>query len=293
MGANLNCVLRATLWISLERAWSRNLVADGIFVPSNNKTHPMKNFTQLFFVGAMTFAGLNAQAQCTTWVAPSPTSGWVDFNSQFGGAPTPDGNGNCTPNEIQAFEVFADEAYAMDNIVAGTTYTWSACNGTGGAAWPLYFTIIAPSSAVDAFGLNAGSSCALSWTASESGTYLIVVSEEGACGTSANAGTSNGFPSITCGGVVGITDVVGFASFSMYPNPASGNVTVNLEGVKVGSQDRLDVVEVSGRTVYSQAVKAGVNNAQLDLSTLTSGTYYVVLQQEGRVLREKLVLVNN
>ncbi|MCC6840145.1 MAG: T9SS type A sorting domain-containing protein [Flavobacteriales bacterium] len=72
-----------------------------------------------------------------------------------------------------------------------------------------------------------------------------------------------------------------------------GEAAVNLEGVKVGSQDRLDVVEVSGRTVYSQAVKAGVNNAQMDLSALTSGTYYVVLQQEGRVLREKLVLVNN
>ncbi len=72
-----------------------------------------------------------------------------------------------------------------------------------------------------------------------------------------------------------------------------GDVIINLENVKLGSTNRLNVVEMSGRTVYSTEVKAGVTNAQLDLSALTSGTYYVVLQQEGRVLREKLVLVNN
>lgn len=253
----------------------------------------MKNITQLLFAGAMTLAGLNAQAQCTTWVAPTPTSGWVDFNNMFGGAPTPDGSGECVANEITEFEVFADEAYMMDNITAGVTYTFSACNGTGGTAWNLMFTIIAPSGAVDAFGLNAGSTCALSWTASETGSYLIVVSEDGACGTSANAGTSNGFPSITCGGVVGIADVAGAASLSVFPNPSAGDVIINLENVKLGSTNRLNVVEMSGRTVYSIEVKAGVTNAQLDLSALTSGTYYVVLQQEGRVLREKLVLVNN
>ncbi|MBP8824793.1 MAG: T9SS type A sorting domain-containing protein [Flavobacteriales bacterium] len=253
----------------------------------------MKHVTPLLFAGALTLAGLNAQAQCTTWVAPTPTSGWVDFTSQFGGAPTPDGAGNCVTNEINAFEVFADEAYAMENITAGVTYTFSACNGTGGTAWSLMFTIVAPSGAVDAFGLNAGSSCALSWTASETGSYLIVVSEDGACGTSANAGTSNGFPSITCGGVVGIADVAGAASFSVYPNPSAGEVTINLEQVKLGASNRLNVVEVSGRTVYSTELKAGVNNAQLDLGGLTAGTYYVVLHQDGQVLREKLVLVNN
>ncbi|MEM9053449.1 MAG: hypothetical protein AAGC47_15450, partial [Bacteroidota bacterium] len=43
---------------------------------------------------------------CETWVDPSPTTAWNDFNTFFGGAPCDDGTG-CPFNEIQNFEVFA------------------------------------------------------------------------------------------------------------------------------------------------------------------------------------------
>ena len=257
----------------------------------------MKHTTRKFFfsalAGTLTLAASNVQAQCTTWVNPNATSGWVDFNSQFGGAPVPDAGDICPVNEISAFEVFADEAYAMDNIQQGVTYTWSACNGTGGSAWPLYFTIIAPSGAVDAFGLNDGSNCALTWTASESGAYIIAVSEDGACGTSSNQGTSNGFPAITCAGAAAISEVAAASSFSISPNPSNGMVTINLEGVKTSSRDVLEVMEISGRRVLSMGVKAGEAVKQLDLSWLPAGSYLVNLVQEGRTVREKLLLVNN
>jgi hypothetical protein len=121
-----------------------------------------------------------------------PRTRWrlADFNTEFGGAPCDDGTG-CPFNEINGIEVWADEAYAMDNVAMGGTYTFSACNGVGGTAWPLYFTVVAPSGAVDAFGLDVGSICELTWTASEAGTYFIVVSEDGACGVSTNDGTDN------------------------------------------------------------------------------------------------------
>jgi hypothetical protein len=73
----------------------------------------------------------------------------------FGGAPCDDGSG-CPVNEINDFEIWADEAYQMNNVRADGTYTFSACNGTGGTAWPIMFTIVAPSGAIDAFGLNNG-----------------------------------------------------------------------------------------------------------------------------------------
>lgn len=252
----------------------------------------MKHITQGILssalVSLLALTATNAQAQCTTWVNPTDSSGWSDFNSQFGGAPTPDGSGNCATNEITAFEVYADEAYAMNNIQQGVTYTWSACNGTGGTAWPLMFTIINPSGTVDAYGTNAGSNCALSWTASETGTYLIVVSEVGACGTSANAGTNNGYPSITCGGTIGMAELAGEASIEVFPNPSNGMITVTLEGME--GQGVLEVMEVSGRIALSTNLKAGETTKRLDLSDLSNGTYFVNLRQNGKVTREKFVL---
>jgi hypothetical protein len=136
-------------------------------------------------------------AQCENWLNPSATTGWTDFNTSFGGAPCNDGTG-CPFNEIDAFEVFAAEAYAVDNFTVGGTYKFSICNGPGAGTWVPDFTIIAPSGAVDAFGPGDGDGCTITWTASESGTYTIVINEAGACGGGANTGTSNGYPALTC-----------------------------------------------------------------------------------------------
>ena len=69
--------------------------------------------------------------------------------------------------------------------------------------------------------------------------------------------------------------------------------TINLEGVKTSSRDVLEVMEISGRRVLSMGVKAGEAVKQLDLSWLPAGSYLVNLVQEGRTVREKLLLVNN
>jgi len=234
---------------------------------------------------------------CTTWTNPTTTGGWTDFNTEFGGAPCDDGTG-CPFNEITAFEVFADEAYAMDNVAEGGTYTFSACNGVGGTAWDMEFTIIAPSGAVDAAGLNAGSLCELTWTATESGTYLIVVSEVGACGTSTNDATNNGFPAITCessDAVSCIPTTVGAttssSAFSIFPNPTNGLFTISLPK-SLGGNVEIEVLDIRGRSVLSSSVAATSTAAStLDLSGQAEGTYFVRLSGNGRILREKLILM--
>lgn len=138
-----------------------------------------------------------AAAQCTNWQNPSATAGWPDFNNQFGGAPCNDGTG-CPIYEIDDFGVTAAEAYSVNNFKAGGTYAFSICNGIGAGTWVPEFTIIAPSGAIDAFGPGDGDSCTVTWTASESGTYLIVINEAGFCGGGPNTFTYNGFPALTC-----------------------------------------------------------------------------------------------
>ncbi|MBK8565522.1 MAG: T9SS type A sorting domain-containing protein [Saprospiraceae bacterium] len=138
-----------------------------------------------------------ATAQCTAWKNPTPITGWSDFNTQFGGAPCNDGIG-CPFYEIDDFGVTAAEAYAVNNFIEGGTYAFSMCNGIGAGSWVPEFTIIAPSGHVDAFGPGDGDSCTITWTATESGTYLIVINEAGFCGGSPNEFNFNGFPALTC-----------------------------------------------------------------------------------------------
>lgn len=130
---------------------------------------------------------------CTDWQEPAPGQGWPNFNTTFGGAPCDDGSG-CPFYEFQGFEVWGGEAYAINNFIEGGTYTFSICNGPNAGAWPAEFTVIAPSGQVDAFGNTTD--CSLTWTASESGTYLIVITEVGNCGEAVFTG--NGWPAITC-----------------------------------------------------------------------------------------------
>ncbi|HQV51590.1 MAG: T9SS type A sorting domain-containing protein [Flavobacteriales bacterium] len=228
-------------------------------------------------------------AQCTTWVNPNATGGWSDFNTAFGGAPADTGAG-CPVNEITDFEIYADEAYAMDNMVAGTSYTFSACNGTGGTAFNISYTIITPSGAVDAYGLDASSNCALTFTASESGTYLLVVSEEGACGTSTNAGTANGFPAITCigGGGIGITELAPSQILSISPNPSNGIFKLSVDS-KVQA---INVFDMSGSLI--EALTINVTNGgtyTLDMSNYANGTYMVRTVGNGNEQAQRISVI--
>ncbi|MCF8247269.1 MAG: T9SS type A sorting domain-containing protein [Saprospiraceae bacterium] len=134
---------------------------------------------------------------CSDWVNPSPTTGWINFNQEFGGAPCNDGTG-CPFYEISDFSVWASEAYEIEGFIQGGTYAFSMCNGVGAGTWVPDFTIIAPNGNVDKSGLGDGDGCTITWTASQSGTYLIIINEAGHCGGGSNLSTDNGWPAITC-----------------------------------------------------------------------------------------------
>jgi hypothetical protein len=139
-----------------------------------------------------------AMAQCLT-----AASTYTDLNTA-GGAPCFDGTTCATTDPAFAtIGVYGSEAYLLDNVQAGFDYSFSMCSGFGAGAWIPSITIVAPSGAVDAY--NAGSTgdfaanCSIDWTATESGTYAIVIHEAGvACGVETSV--DNGNPTVTCGG---------------------------------------------------------------------------------------------
>lgn len=155
----------------------------------------------VLLTGAAVFAASFAYSQCTEWVQPSPTTAWPDFNNQFGGAP-------CTENppltfEITAFEVWQSEAYAISNVKAGASYTVGACNGPDGTpsnSWFKSYTVISPSGNIDAFGRDAGSSCELTFTATETGDYIIAVNRAGSSNCGVFSNSDGGYFSLTYNG---------------------------------------------------------------------------------------------
>ena len=99
----------------------------------------------LLFATFLFFGMYAVHAQCTTWVDPSPTNGWTDF-----------GTVPCTGDslEITAFEVYKSAAYALARVVTGGACSFGMCNGPGASSLVPDYTVIAPSGAIDNFGLG-------------------------------------------------------------------------------------------------------------------------------------------
>lgn len=157
-----------------------------------------KTFYNLIIFAALVMGAMPNQAygQCTDFAAGP----FTNLDVTFGGAPCDDGTG-CPFLEFTGFEVFASESYILSGFIAGGEYSFSICNGPGAGSWVPDFTIQAPSGAIDAFGPGDGDGCTITWTASEDGTYFIIINEADQCGGGPNVSTDNGLPAITCNGV--------------------------------------------------------------------------------------------
>lgn len=59
--------------------------------------------------------------------------------------------------------------------------------------------------------------------------------------------------------------------FNAYPNPSNGSVTIEFPAAK--GQSSIEVVDISGKTVYSQTVSAGISTMQIDHSKMEKGIY--------------------
>lgn len=83
------------------------------------------------------------------------------------------------------------------------------------------------------------------------------------------------------------TNVLMNEKLSLYPNPASANVTLNIASAEVGSTS-INLYDVSGKMVKRVAIQKGLQQMQhrLDLSGLKTGAYTVevVVNQKSRLV---------
>jgi len=183
--------------------------------------------------------------------------------TQQGGAPCNDGTG-CPTLELTQVEVWGGEAYSIAGFHTNSSYTFSHCNGSTAGSWIPEYTVITPSGGIDAFG--PGDGCSITWTASETGTYLIVVNKQDSCGTLVMV--ENGFPALTCNGnapcdgiVPGLFWVIAqpFPSLSDSPN-CNGSASVQV---------------YFGDPPFQFSFSTGQTGSSSDISGLCPGLYSV------------------
>ncbi len=90
---------------------------------------------------------------------------------------------------------------------------------------------------------------------------------------------------------VGIEEIAQSGGISLMPNPATNSLTVVMD-IPGANAATLSFLDMTGRTVYTQGVKAGENQLDLDLEHLglTSGVYLVRLQHANGQRIERLVV---
>jgi hypothetical protein len=79
------------------------------------------------------------------------------------------------------------------------------------------------------------------------------------------------------------------AGMSIYPNPSSGIVTLELNHGLISDAD-VKVFTLEGKPVFSHQLKAGTMKHQIDLKNLESGNYYIEVRNSELSERFKLVL---
>lgn len=234
----------------------------------------MKKITLL--MAAFLFA-VGMSAQCVDYV----DGPYIDFNSMFGGAPSPNG----AAVEITAFEIWKSEAYLMDNIIAGESYTFSGCNGPSAGSWGLDFAVgpydgTSGLTTVDAFGLDVGSTCELTFTASASGTYLIIINEDGNCGIAGQV--DNGYPKMAWVPTLSTNDLA-VAGFNYFYNVSSKQLTLSANEAFTN----ISLYNLIGQEVIAKNLST--NNEVVDLSTITNGVYIGTANVNGKVATFKII----
>ena len=86
----------------------------------------------------------------------------------------------------------------------------------------------------------------------------------------------------------GLSDAEGGLSAVIYPNPASGKATIEIEGLNESA--RLIVTDLQGRVLSSDDLRSGTKTYEMDLTGFASGVYYIRIVTDNAVSTQKLIV---
>jgi len=112
-----------------------------------------------------------------------------------------------------------------------------------------------------------------SYTILQSGYYTVIVWDSNGC--------KNSFTQYCL--ISGIGDAANDMNISIYPNPSSGNLTMELLNEMSAGEISIGVMNVIGQKVFSSSEKISPSSfkKEIDLTHVAAGVYYITLQSEN------------
>lgn len=81
-----------------------------------------------------------------------------------------------------------------------------------------------------------------------------------------------------------------FKQLEVVPNPVSDKMSIEFEA-STQQDTQVEIYDISGRKVFQTVIKSkkGLNNSTIDISSLQSGVYFVYVQKDDVVIKERFV----
>lgn len=90
----------------------------------------------------------------------------------------------------------------------------------------------------------------------------------------------------------GIAEVVDVRAFKVFPNPSTGgDITISYDLANAASGTQLELYNVLGERKLVRAISAAQGKVTLHQGDLSSGVWFAVIQQNGKILATKRILV--
>lgn len=176
-------------------------------------------------------------------------------------------------SDVVCFEVTANNpltASVFPGLDDGTCNGQTFAVATGGEA-PYLYQWNDPQNQTTA---TASNLCA--------GTYTCVITDQNGCSVTVQA--------IIQSETTSLNELFAESTVSFFPNPASENLTIQLESAKSLEMIELRILSVSGEVVKAQQVDfSGTNQVMISLNELQNGVYLVELEKDGVFIRKMIV----
>ena len=91
--------------------------------------------------------------------------------------------------------------------------------------------------------------------------------------------------------ILGLQEQQGNSFISLFPNPSNGNMYIN--SPKSLNTYEIKAIDIMGRCVFIETLNQVGNQAQLDLSALNNGVYFLSISSENGNFIEKVIIQKN
>ncbi|MBE0675622.1 MAG: T9SS type A sorting domain-containing protein, partial [Bacteroidales bacterium] len=80
---------------------------------------------------------------------------------------------------------------------------------------------------------------------------------------------------------------------NLYPNPNNGNFTIDMNAIaEYDEESTLAIVNLTGRTIYSDNIPPGEASRQIDIANSLSGTYILIITGRDGILTTRKFIKN-